>query len=191
MKEGCKPDEFFGVLRPYLKNHPRGFFIDSGDTTFAPRGASGAQSSIIPAIDACFGIKVTQQETMIDMLNYMPPEHVELIEWLRSCNIENYLDDFNNQDLFAAYNAVVNAVAEVRRVHYNEIIEKYIVSFIPPDLIKNGILGTGGTDFTQFLPENIKDTEDSVLRKKGNDSTQVIPVLTERTHNDKHNHSEL
>ena len=173
MNEGCEPDEFFHKLRPYLKNHPNGFFIDgeslktvfpqtmirSGDIAFAPRGASGAQSSIIPAIDACFGMKVTQQETMSDMLNYMPPEHVELIDWLRDCNIRDYLDKSEDQRLCEAYDAVVSAITKVRKVHYDEIIKKYIVSFIPPELIEKGILGTGETDFTQFLPKNIDDTE--------------------------------
>ncbi|MCH9634166.1 MAG: hypothetical protein S4CHLAM7_09090 [Chlamydiae bacterium] len=177
MKEHCDPKEFFYGLRPYLKNHQHGFFIDtntfenvfpgakirSGDLIYKARGASGAQSSIIPAIDACFSINITQEETMSDMLNYMPRDHVELINWLTNCKIKDFVSNSKDHRIGKSYNAVIDAVTAVRKVHFDEIIEKYIMAFIPSEKLKKGATGSGGTDFTKFLPKNIKDTEHSSM----------------------------
>ncbi len=130
---------------------------------FSARGASGAQSSIVPAMDAAFAIGITQSETMTDMLHYMPPEHIELINRLKGSRIREYLREAGDEDLYRAYNAVIDAVATVRNVHYHEIIQKYIVPFRPPEP-KTGISGTGGTDLTQFLPKNIEDTKASAAK---------------------------
>lgn len=170
IRRGCSPDNFFKHLRPYLKNWAGGVIFSGvnekeyGDKVKKFRGASGAQSSIIPAMDSILNLRVEQHETMQDILhNYMPPEHIEFIKHLR-CNLRDEIIRIASSDLIEEYNKTVDIVKRVREKHYAIFIHDYILNFIPKEVLqKDGALGTGGTDFRVFLQENIAAAEASKI----------------------------
>ena len=90
MPEHCDPYIYYNRVRPYIfgwKNNPdlpkgliyEGFFKNKPQQF---RGETGAQSSIIPLLDALFSVKHKKdslRDYLEEMLLYMPPAHRELI----------------------------------------------------------------------------------------------------------------
>ena len=127
MKSGLDGQIFFYDLRPSLKNYQSGIIFEGmGSEILKYRGASGAQSSVIPAIDRMLGLDIDQKDAMQDMPNYMPFEHREFIRNINS-NIRDFTKNSKDKGLISAYNDVVKAVGEFRLSHYVDIIMPYIV----------------------------------------------------------------
>ncbi len=85
MNYGLDSKDFFFNIRAYLKAWEPGVIYEDGSyggATIIWRGSSGAQSSIIPALDRLMGLNISQLETMKDMINYMPPEHISYLHSL-------------------------------------------------------------------------------------------------------------
>ena len=88
--EKCDPYVYYHRVRPYIfgwKNNPdlpmgliyEGFYKNKPQQF---RGETGAQSSIIPLLDALFDVKHKKdslRDYLEEMLLYMPPAHRELI----------------------------------------------------------------------------------------------------------------
>ena len=142
MNDGISGEEFFFNLRPYLKAWDGGVKYESDSAIFPGevvwRGASGAQSSILPAIDRMMGLNVTQLDTMKDMYNYMPPEHKLYLDKLERGNkIKDFVKESGDRELVLSYNTFVHSIKEFREIHYKAIIDKYIL----PNIVK--IIATG------------------------------------------------
>ena len=83
--EGCSPEYYFRTLRPYLFGFTDVIYkgvSEFGDRPQSFRGQSGAQSTVIPAIQRLLGLQhrkgglTTDLEAMID---YMPVPHQRLL----------------------------------------------------------------------------------------------------------------
>jgi indoleamine 2,3-dioxygenase len=112
------------------------------------RGETGAQSSIMPTLVAF--MKVPHKPSMLtnhlaDMRNYMPPEHRKLIEAVEA------MPSVRPHSNKAAYNAILDAMAEFRTVHYGWA-QEYINSRTDDPR------GTGGTPFMKWLDQLIEET---------------------------------
>ena len=112
------------------------------------RGETGAQSSIMPLLVAF--MKIPHRTSMltnhlIDMRNYMPAEHRALIAAVEAMPSIRAIATKQN------YNAVLDAMAEFRSVHY-EWAQEYI------NRRTDDPRGTGGTPYMQWLKQLIDET---------------------------------
>jgi indoleamine 2,3-dioxygenase len=82
---------------------------------------------------------------LADMRNYMPPEHRKLIEAVEA------MPSVRPHSNKAAYNAILDAMAEFRTVHYGWA-QEYINSRTDDPR------GTGGTPFMKWLDQLIEET---------------------------------
>jgi indoleamine 2,3-dioxygenase len=112
------------------------------------RGETGAQSSIMPLLVAF--MKIPHRPSMltnhlIDMRNYMPAEHRVLIAAVEAMPSIRAIASKQN------YNAVLDAIAEFRSVHYGWA-QEYI------NRRTDDPRGTGGTPYMKWLKQLIDET---------------------------------
>ncbi|MDF2691299.1 MAG: hypothetical protein K0S29_1154 [Gammaproteobacteria bacterium] len=133
MRHGISGWDFFFKLRPYLKSWEPGVIMDGVQTynnsAIQWRGASGAQSSIVPALDRMFEFNVSQLQTMRDMVNYMPPQHQLFLSRLDNspASVRDMVRVSRNATVIGAYNSLVESTVAFRQTHYQFIIDTYIV----------------------------------------------------------------
>ena len=170
MTERCDPYVYFHRIRPFMfgwKDNPAlpdGMIYEGvfGNQPQKFRGETGAQSSIIPALDAALGIGHEFDEMrayLQEMRDYMPKQHrvflTQLEEWggLRPFVEQHKLGELA---LTEAYNECVAALQQFRQLHI-EYAALYILK--PAQGQKAGEVGTGGTPFTVYLKKHIRETE--------------------------------
>lgn len=132
MKKNLSANEFFNNIRPYIKTWEPGIIytgsLKYGGNLMKWRGASGAQSSFVPALDYLLGIKIEQKQTMKDMLNYMPPEHRAFLHTLQDSPLRKLTLELDNFELRDAYNNVISACTEFRKKHYDLTVLPYLIN---------------------------------------------------------------
>jgi indoleamine 2,3-dioxygenase len=174
MPERCDPYIYFHRVRPYIHgwaNQPSlpAGMVYEGVKEYAGkpqyfRGETGAQSSIIPALDAALAI--THAEDMLrsylnEMRDYMPPKHRRFIEAveagpsvrdfvLRHSQAHPTLRDF--------YNAAIEEVSKFRSTHL-EYAHSYINKQTRGDARNPNSIGTGGTPFMPYLTKHRNETK--------------------------------
>lgn len=173
MPERCDPYIYYRRVRPYIhgwKNHPalpEGVLYDGVDAYGSVpqkfRGETGAQSSIIPSLDAALGISHKDDPLrpyLMEMREYMPPAHrafIEAIEQgpsIRQCVIERRQQQPALRD---AYNACVHLIAQFRSTHL-EYAGRYIHRQSQQDADNPTNVGTGGTPFMPYLKKHRDET---------------------------------
>ncbi|MGJ0510043.1 MAG: hypothetical protein ACR652_23555, partial [Methylocystis sp.] len=110
---------------------------------------TGAQSSIMPTLIAF--MKIPHRRTALtdhldDMRNYMPAEHRALIEEVAA------MPDLRALAVKEPYNAILDAMAAFRRVHYRWA-EEYISRWTDDPR------GTGGTPYMEWLQQMLVETK--------------------------------
>jgi indoleamine 2,3-dioxygenase len=159
--EHMDPGLYYKTFRPYIRffenvsyeANEQSSVADSTPATSAMtrinfRGETGAQSSIMPTLVAF--MKIPHRPSMLtdhlaDMRNYMPPEHRALIEAVQAMPS---IRPLANKD---SYNAILDAMAEFRAVHYGWA-QEYINSRTQDPR------GTGGTPYMEWLNQLIEET---------------------------------
>jgi indoleamine 2,3-dioxygenase len=175
MKDGCNPALFWQTLRPYLggweKVKPadcndqgvRFEGVESNDNKpSAFSGPSGAQSSIIPALDAALKIKHNIDgmfKKLLEFKDYMPTQHQAMILQFANSKIKSVAKHSNDASLNEAYDRAVSAVKQVRGAHL-ALVHAYIYTpaaaqGIPAD----AITGTGGAPIKTYLHGRYNDTK--------------------------------
>ncbi len=176
MPEHCDPYIYYHRVRPYIhgwKNHPDlpDGLIYEGVDAYAGRpqkfrGETGAQSSIVPALDATLGVAHQQDELSLylqEMRTYMPPEHRAFIESLESRTpVRPFVQSCGRPSLTAIFNACTDAVEKFRSLHL-EYAAKYIFHQAQTDSKNPHAVGTGGTPFMQYLKKHRDETGHSRL----------------------------
>lgn len=174
MPEHCDPYVYYRRVRPYLhgwSNHPAlpdGMIYEGveayGGRPQKFRGETGAQSSLVPSLDAALGIahkKDLLQTYLLEMRDYMPPKHRAFIESIeRGPSIRRFVLDHKTSQpsLCDAYNACVHSLELFRSIHL-EYAERYVhkQSQRQP---KNPVdVGTGGTPFMPYLKKHRDETK--------------------------------
>jgi len=157
--EKMSPALYYKTFRPYIR-----FFEDVEYEAEVPggrvaagsaarlrmnfRGETGAQSSIMPVLVAF--MKIPHRPSMltnhlIDMRNYMPAEHRRLLEMVEAMpSVRGFASKHN-------YNAVLDAMAEFRSVHYGWA-QEYINRWTDDPR------GTGRTPYMKWLQQLIDET---------------------------------
>jgi indoleamine 2,3-dioxygenase len=173
MPERCDPYIYYHRVRPYIhgwKDHPAlpaGVLYEGvdayGGTAQKFRGETGAQSAIIPALDAALGIihkNDPLRPYLMEMRLYMPPEHRAFIEAIeRGPSIRRYVLDHRHDQpaLRNAYNACIDWLTRFRSTHL-EYASRYIHQQSQHSLENPTTVGTGGTPFMPYLKKHRDET---------------------------------
>ena len=177
MPEKCDPYIYYHRVRPYIfgwKNNPdlpKGLIYD-GLFKNKPqqfRGETGAQSSIIPLLDALFSVKHKKdslRDYLEEMLLYMPPTHRELIFHIKkSSKVKMYANE--SIEIRRLVNKCLDQMTQFRSQHI-----KYANDYIhsqsrnPSDFTSGGstIRGTGGTPYMRYLRKHRDETKSSIKK---------------------------
>ncbi|HTW89894.1 MAG TPA: hypothetical protein VMD75_18000 [Candidatus Binataceae bacterium] len=154
--EKMDPALYYRTFRPYIRFFENVYYEATADGTNGGstgirinfRGETGAQSSVMPALVAF--MKIPHKPSMltnhlVDMRNYMPAEHRELLKDIEAMpSVRQYADR-------QAFNAVLDAVAEFRSVYYGWA-QEYINRWTDDPR------GTGGTPYMEWLKQLIDET---------------------------------
>jgi len=180
MPEYCDPYIYFNRVRPYIhgwKDHPGppGGLIYDGVKEYQNkpqsfRGQTGAQSSIIPSMDAALGI-VHKEDFMkhylLEMRDYMPPGHKAFIEALeQGPSIRKFVTEQMDhiQSLRQVYDKCVDWVEKFRTQHI-EYAKNYIYKQNETSASNPHAVGTGGTPFVPYLQKHRDETAEHILGK--------------------------
>ncbi|MDA2977973.1 MAG: hypothetical protein O3B81_04290 [Actinomycetota bacterium] len=171
MSERCDPYVYFHRVRPYIfgwKNNPslpNGVVYEGVEEyqgkgqTF--RGETGAQSAIVPALDAVLGIVHEQDQLrdyLMEMRQYMPPMHVKFIEAAENGpSVRNFVMACNKESIKKLFNESVELVADFRALHL-EYAGTYIHAQSQKTPGNPSAVGTGGTPFMVYLRKHRDET---------------------------------
>ncbi len=171
MPERCDPYIYYHRVRPYIhgwKNHPdlpEGLvYLEVDDYAGVPqqfRGETGAQSSIVPALDGLLGIGHKEdilKTYLMEMRTYMPPDHRRFIESIEDGpSVRDFVLKSSDAELTSAYDLCVSLVEEFRSIHL-EYAATYIFKQAQTDPKNPHIVGTGGTPFMKYLKKHRDET---------------------------------
>jgi indoleamine 2,3-dioxygenase len=177
MPEWCEPFIYYHRVRPYIhgwKNHPdlpEGVIYEGVEAYRGRpqqfRGETGAQSSIVPALDAVLGVghKEDMLSTyLLEMRAYMPPAHRVFIEALeKRGSVRPFAQRAGRRALTSAYNACVEALEDFRSLHF-EYAATYIFQQAQTDAKNPHAVGTGGTPFMEYLKKHRDETGQNRLK---------------------------
>lgn len=155
--EHMDPDLYFSTFRPYINGYfdeqfPNGVLYEgTGLGRVRYRGETGAQSSIMPLLEAF--LKIPHKPSMLtmhlaDMRNYMPALHREVLE------ATDALPDISLLASKEPWNAVLELMAKFREIHLG-----YARDYIDRH---GSARGTGGTPFMKWLAQLIKETREAM-----------------------------
>jgi indoleamine 2,3-dioxygenase len=179
MPERCDPYVYFRRVRPYIHgwaNHPglpAGMIYEGVEdyrgVAQSFRGETGAQSSIIPALDAALGIAHAEdmlRSYLKEMRDYMPPKHRTFIETVEAGpSVRDYVLRHRalHRRLRDAYNAAVDGIELFRSTHL-EYARNYIVKQSQGGKRNPTDVGTGGTPFVPYLKKHRAETGQHRIR---------------------------
>lgn len=183
MKERCDPYVYYTRVRPYIhgwKNSPslpNGLIYDKveayGQQPQQFRGETGAQSSIVPCLDAGLGIHHAPDPLTVylqEMREYMPPQHRALIHALErqadrsgQALLSAYVHDHKqrNPEIWSAYCACVDLLAQFREIHIG-YADSYIHRQHQTSATNPTAVGTGGTPFMTYLQKHLDETKQAI-----------------------------
>ncbi len=178
MPENCDPYIYFNRVRPYIhgwKDHPAlpEGLVYQGVSAYHGRpqrfrGETGAQSAIVPSLDAALGIRHQKDPLrtyLMEMRDYMPPAHRAFIAELENGPPVRGFVLRRRQDrpsLREGYNDCVRLVQHFRATHL-----KYAARYVHEQSQKSAAnptrVGTGGTPFMKYLQKHRQETEDHLV----------------------------
>jgi indoleamine 2,3-dioxygenase len=178
MPEKCDPYIYYHRVRPYIhgwRDHPMFteglIYADVSDYNDKPqsfRGETGAQSSIIPSLDAALGV-VHENDYMRHYLNemrdYMPPKHRAFIEAIeKGPSIREFVINkmATNKSLEDIYNQCIHWM-ELFRTKHLEYANNYIFKQHESSHTNPHAVGTGGTPFMPYLQKHRDETAAHIL----------------------------
>lgn len=173
MPEFCDPYVYFHRVRPYIhgwKNNPatpNGMLYEGefGGVAQHYHGETGAQSAIMPTLDALLGVYHEDdplKEYLIAMRDYMPPLHRKFMEAVAEASTVRQGVEGMGSTVQAEYNESLDWVQKFRTIHL-EYAAKYIFSQIQTTDKNPTEVGTGGTPFMKYLKKHRDETREHAL----------------------------
>jgi indoleamine 2,3-dioxygenase len=167
MPERCDPYIYYQRVRPYIhgwKNNPalgEGLIYKGvakyGGRPQAFRGQTGSQSSIVPAMDALFGVAHENdalREFLAELHHYRPTQHRRFIEDMAlASKLRAFAIREGDAAMRHAFNACVEQVARFRTRHL-EYAASYINKQASSGTGNDTDVGTGGTPFMKYLKKH-------------------------------------
>ncbi|HVL37803.1 MAG TPA: hypothetical protein VM328_00300 [Fimbriimonadaceae bacterium] len=175
MPEHCDPYVYYHRVRPYIhgwKNNPAlpEGLVYEGVEEYAGkpqafRGETGAQSSIIPTLDALLGVFHEEdilKTYLLEMREYMPPKHRGFMEAVEAGPpMREFLKNCSKKTV-ALYDACVGWVERFRTLHL-QYAATYIFKQHQTDPSNPAKVGTGGTPFMKYLKKHRDETTKHAL----------------------------
>ncbi|MEK4032387.1 hypothetical protein WOA01_05150 [Methylocystis sp. IM2] len=132
---------YYRTFRPYIRFFENVTYEGVDHAPMQFRGETGAQSSIMPTLIAL--MKIPHRRTALtdhldDIRNYMPTEHRALIAEVAA------MPDIRSVAVKETFNAILDAMAAFRRIHYRWA-QEYINRWTDDPR------GTGGTPYMKWL----------------------------------------
>lgn len=163
MTEGNDPSVFATSFRPYFDGFEGVVFEGVPELGGQPqtlRGGSGAQSAVLPALDATLGVEheaTALLSVLDDMRSYMPPSHREAIATFEAGpDVRRYVAGRSDDSLVTSFNRCVDRLGTFRRIHFGQVVQ-YLRE------VSETTAGTGGTDFGPFLERMREETQAQTL----------------------------
>ena len=150
MPEKCDPYIYYHRVRPYIfgwKNNPAlpdGLIYEScfDEKPQLFRGETGAQSSIVPTLDALLNVEHERDELreyLDEMKSYMPPSHRELIKFIEDTSkVKQQVS--SNKLLMELYDDCCQEISIFRSQHL-----RYAADYIHNQSTKSTLFGSGGS----------------------------------------------
>ena len=170
MPEKCDPFIYYNRVRPYIfgwKNNPatpNGVIYEGveeyGGTPQLFRGETGAQSSIVPALDALLGVTHSNdplKEYLDEMRLYMPKEHRNLLNDLDQWSENNRSNSIREDSSVLLSDEIIKEVHAFRNKHL-EYARIYIHEQSLSNQNNSNVVGTGGTPFMKYLDKHLQET---------------------------------
>jgi indoleamine 2,3-dioxygenase len=166
MPEGNSPDNYAHTFRHYIEAFDdvtyEGVAELDGPQSF--RGETGAQSSIMPALDGAFGVphRLHELTKHVDgMRPYMPAGHRAFIADVedatdQGAGITATVERRGGASLQQRHDAVLRNMIAFRYLHV-EYARMYIADEVDDQV------GTGNTFYNRFLSEFIRETENQII----------------------------
>lgn len=192
MKDRCDPYVYYMRVRPYIhgwKNSPslpNGLMYQAVEAYDGQpqllRGETGAQSSIVPCLDAGLGITHAPDPLTVylqEMRDYMPARHRTLVQALESSKddrgrpvLSGFIRDRKSRhpELWKAYSICVDLLAQFREIHIG-YADSYIHRQHQSHTSNPTAVGTGGTPFMTYLQKHLDETK-QVIAESG-DATKT------------------
>ncbi|MDH4084286.1 MAG: indoleamine 2,3-dioxygenase [Nitrospira sp.] len=183
MKERCDPYVYYTRVRPYIhgwKNSlslPDGLIYEKVEAYAQQpqqfRGETGAQSTIVPCLDAGLGIHHAPDPLTVylqEMREYMPPRHRAFLQALESqtdssgrARLSSYVHDRrqSHSELWSAYGVCVGLLAQFREIHIG-YADSYINRQHQTSTTNPTAVGTGGTPFMTYLQKHLDETKQTI-----------------------------
>jgi indoleamine 2,3-dioxygenase len=170
MPECCDPYVYYHRVRPYIHgftNHP---VVYEGVDAFGGmpqrfHGETGAQSAIVPLLDAALGIQHAPDELtayLHAMRDYMPPAHRVFLRSVENGpSIRDFVYEVGGSSI-QLYDECVHLVGEFRSLHL-EFAATYIHRQAERGT-NSTHYGTGGTPFMAYLKKHRDETNATVSR---------------------------
>ena len=177
MPENCDPYIYYHRVRPYIhgwKDHPalpNGVIYEGVDAYDGQpqrfRGETGAQSSIVPTLDAALGVSHRADPLrpyLVEMRTYMPPAHRDFIKAVEDGPPVRHYVIKNRQDgtLRDAYNQCLSLLERFRSQHL-----EYAANYIQKQSLRSPYnpteRGTGGTPFLPYLKKHRDETAEHLI----------------------------
>lgn len=161
MPERNAPENYGHTFRHYLTPLVEVEYegVDALDGPQSFRGASGAQSSLFPALDAALGVDHGDNPLVSHLRTLrhdMPQEHRAFIEAVDAGpNVREYVAA-GDDTLKAAYNDCLDRMVSFRERH-TTIVSQYVTDPLGEDT------GTGGTPHGRYLEMFTEDTRECLL----------------------------
>ena len=166
MPERCNDAEFYSVVRPFLQGWPAGGVVYAAEgSAQTHQGASGAQSSLLPAVDAWLGVRHARKAS-VALRRSMPDAHRRcLVELEAAPSVRAFivgLEAGRGAELRSAYNEAIREMLGFRSLHagfaalYIRVAAQRAAR--KAGVVETEVVGTGGTDFTAFLREYADET---------------------------------
>jgi indoleamine 2,3-dioxygenase len=176
MPERCDPYIYYQRVRPYIHGWannpalPDGLIYEGvakfGGAGQAFRGQTGSQSSIVPAMDALFGVVHSSDplRAFLDELHqYRPVPHRRFIDDLRAAStLRAFAVASADAGLKGAFNANLTEVAAFRTKHL-EYAASYINKQASSGAGNDPDVGTGGTPFMKYLKKHRDENRAQLL----------------------------
>lgn len=176
MPERCDPYIYYHRVRPYIHGWkgnpamPEGLIYEGVEKYAgkpqAFRGQTGSQSSIVPVMDALFGIAHENdplREYLDELHAYRPPRHRKFIEEVQArSKLRAFVRESGNKTLIQLYNDCVDHVQKFRTRHL-----EYAASYINKQALDSQgnptDIGTGGTPFMKYLKKHRDESRSHLL----------------------------
>jgi indoleamine 2,3-dioxygenase len=180
MPEGCDPFIYYSRVRPYIHGWkdnpalPAGLLYEGVEEFHGRpqqfRGETGAQSSIIPSLDAGLGVAHEDdplRHYLTEMREYMPPKHRQFIAALEGMTDQSdrgilygYARDrkLREPKLWNAFRDCIRLLAKFRETHL-DYADRYIHRQSQRAASNPTEVGTGGTPFMAYLKKHLDETE--------------------------------